>query len=76
MAIGNRRVVPKNFRLDPDQINRARKALAATTETETIMRALDYVIAEADRNRATAKANQAFLKSGISINDAFDSLGQ
>jgi hypothetical protein len=76
MAIGNRRVVPKNFRLDPDQINRARKALAATTETETIMRALDYVIAEADRNRATAKANQAFLKSGISIHDAFDSLGQ
>jgi hypothetical protein len=76
MAIQNRRVVPKNFRLDPDQINRAQKALAASTETETIVRALDYVIAEAARNRTTAKANQAFLKSGINIRDAFRSLDE
>jgi hypothetical protein len=76
MPIRTRRAVPKNFRLDPSQINRARKALAATTETETIVRALDFVIAEAARNRATAKANQTFLKSGISIRDAFGSLGE
>lgn len=76
MAVRNRRVVPKNFRLDPTQINRARKVLAATTETETIVRALDYVIAEAARNRATVKANQAFLKSGIAIRDVFGSLGE
>jgi hypothetical protein len=71
-----RRSVPKNFRLDPDQIARAKKALAATTETETIVRALDYVIAEAARNRATAAANDKFLKSGIVIHDALGSLAE
>jgi hypothetical protein len=76
MAIRNSSTVPKNFRLDPVQINRARKALAATTETETIVRALDFVISEAARNRATVEANRRFLKSGISIRDAFGSLGQ
>jgi hypothetical protein len=76
MAVQNRRAVPKNFRLDPVQINRARKALAATTETETIVRALDFVIAEAARNRATAEANRRFLKSGIGIQDAFSSMGE
>ena len=68
--------VPKNFRLDPDQIARAKKALSATTETETIVRALDYVITEAARNRATAAANDRFLKSGIVIHDAFGSLSE
>jgi hypothetical protein len=76
MAIQGRRVLPKNFHLDPEQIDRARKALAATTETETIVRALEFVISEASRNRATAKANRRFLKSGISIHDAFSSEGQ
>ncbi len=76
MPSAQRRSVPKNFRLDPDQIARAKKALSATTETETIIRALDYVIAEAARNRATAAANDRFLKSGIVIHDAFDSLTQ
>lgn len=76
MAVQNHRTVPKNFRLDPVQINRARKALAATTETETIVRALDFVIAEAARNRATAEANRRFLKSGINIQDAFCSIGE
>lgn len=76
MAIRNRRVVSKNFRLDPAQIARAKKALAATTETETIVRALDYVITEADRNRATAEANMRFLRSGIRIRDAFGSLAE
>ena len=68
--------VPKNFRLDPDQIAHAQKALAATTETETIVRALDYVIAEAARNRATVAANGRFRKSGIVIHDAFNSLAE
>ncbi len=74
MSVANRRTVPKNFRLDPAQIARARKALAATTETETIVRALDYVIDEADRSRAVAAANRRFLKSGIVIRDVFGSL--
>lgn len=76
MPVSKRRNVPKNFRLDPVQIARAKKALAATTETETIVRALDYVIAEAGRNRATAEANARFLKSGIHIRDAFGSLAE
>ena len=70
MPTAKSRVVPKNFRLDPVQITRAKKALAAKTETETIVRALDYVIAEAERNRSTAEANEKFLKSGIEIRDA------
>jgi hypothetical protein len=76
MAVANHRIVPKNFRLDPAKIARAKKALAATTETETIVRALDYVITEAGRNRVTAEANKRFLKSGIRIRDAFGSLAE
>ena len=76
MPVQNRLVVPKNFRLDPSQINRARKALAATTETETIVRSLDFVITEAARSRAAVEANRRFLKSGISIQDAFGSMSE
>ena len=75
MANPRRRTVHKNFRLDPAQIARAKKVLGAATETETIVRALDHVISEAERDRITAAANQRFLKSGIVIHDAFGSLG-
>lgn len=74
MSVTARRTVPKNFRLDPDQIARAKKALGASTETETIVRALDAVITEAARNRLAADANRRFLKSGIAIRDAFQTL--
>jgi Arc/MetJ family transcription regulator len=69
------RTVHKNFRLDPAQIARAQKVLGASTETETIVRALDHVISEAERNRLALQANQKFLSSGIVIEDAFGSLG-
>ena len=75
MANTRSRTVHKNFRLDPAQIARAKKVLGAATETETIIRALDHVISEAERDRVTAAANQRFLKSGIVIHDAFGSLG-
>jgi hypothetical protein len=75
MATARTRTVRKNFRLDPAQIAKAQKVLGAATETETIVRALDHVITEADRDRITAAANQRFLKSGIVIDDAFGSLG-
>lgn len=68
------RTVPKNFRLNPTQIAKAQKVLGAATETETIVRALDQVIAEGERDRMTTAANQRFLKSGIVIDDAFGSL--
>jgi hypothetical protein len=75
MATTRSRTVHKNFRLDPVQIARAQKVLGAATETETIIRALDQVISEAERDRITATANRRFLKSGIVIDDAFGSLG-
>lgn len=74
MAETRQRTVHKNFRLDPVQIARAQKVLGASTETETIVRALDHVISEAERNRLTIQANQRFLKSGVVIQDAFGSL--
>jgi hypothetical protein len=76
MPDANRRTVPKNFRLDPTQLARAKKALGATTETETIVRALDQVISEHARNRLAIEANQRFAKSRISIRDAFGSLAE
>jgi hypothetical protein len=68
--------VRKNFRLNQSQIARAQKALGVSTETEAIVRALDLVISEADRNRLTIEANQRFVKSGIRIRDAFGSLSK
>lgn len=74
MAAARSRTVRKNFRLDPAQIARAQKVLGAATETDTIIRALDRVITEAERDRIAAAANQRFLRSGIVIDDAFGSL--
>jgi hypothetical protein len=74
MAVMKQRTVHKNFRLDPAQIDRAQKVLGAATETETIVRALDLVISEGERNRLTVQANQKFLKSGIVLEDVFGSL--
>jgi hypothetical protein len=64
----------KHFQLDTRKIRLAQKALDATTETETIERALDLAIAEHERNRATAAAHQRFFKSGIEINDGYGNL--
>lgn len=76
MAQTRQATVHKNFRLDPAQIARAQKVLGASTETETIVRALDHVISEAERNRLTIQANQRFLKSGIDIKDVFGNLAE
>jgi hypothetical protein len=43
--------------------------LQAKTETETIERALDLVIAEYQRNRLAIEANERFVKSGIQVKD-------
>ena len=76
MAAARTSAVRKNIRLNQAQIALAQKDLGASTETETIVRALDLVISEAARNRRTAEANQRFFKSGIRIRDAFGSLSQ
>jgi ribosomal 50S subunit-associated protein YjgA (DUF615 family) len=56
------------------KIKRAQKALRARTETETIERALDLVIAEHKRNRSVLEATERFVKSGIDIKDVYGTL--
>jgi hypothetical protein len=66
----------KHFRLDAAKIRRAQRALRAETETETIERALDQVIAEHERNRLAAEANERFLRSGAKIKDIYGKLDE
>jgi len=46
----------KHVQLDQRKLDRARRALGARTETETLERALDIVVAEADIDRALRSA--------------------
>jgi hypothetical protein len=64
----------KHFQLDAGKLRRAQRVLRAETETETIERALDVVIAEHERNRLTVEANDRLVKSGIDIKDAYGTL--
>jgi len=57
------------------QIKRAQRALHAKTETEAIERALDFAIAEHEKNRLTLEATERFVKSGIEIKDVYGTLG-
>ena len=72
----SRRPGLKQFRLDPRKLKRAKTLLGASTEDETLDRALDEVITEHERNRRVLEANQRFLSSGIRIRDAFDRVAQ
>jgi hypothetical protein len=74
MATAKAQIVQKQFRLDTRKLKRAQKALDAATESEAIERALDLAIAEHERNRLAAEANQRFLKSGIEILDVYRAL--
>lgn len=64
----------KHFRLDASKIKRAQKVLRASTETETIDRALDLVITEHERDRLASAATERFLNSGIQIQDVYGNL--
>lgn len=64
----------KHFRLDGSKIKRAQKLLGAATETETIERALDEVIAEHERSRRAWGAHERFVRSGIGIDDVYGAL--
>ncbi len=68
---GTRTRTHKHFQLDSAKIKRAQKALGAKTETETLERALDKVIAEERRNRVLRAANEEFFRSGIEIKDVY-----
>ena len=74
MATEKSRIIHKHFRLDAVKLKRAQKLLEATTETETVERALDLAIAEHERNRLVAGANQKFVRSGVVIRDVFGTL--
>lgn len=65
----------KHFQLDPAKIKRAQKVLRARTETEAIERALDFAIAEHEKNRLALIATERFVKSGIQIRDVYGTLG-
>ncbi len=66
----------KHFRLNATKIRRAKRLLRANTETETIDRALDFVIAEHERNELVTEANDRFLRSGAQIGDVYGKLGE
>lgn len=68
------RVTHKHYQLDGAKIRRAQKVLHARTETETIERALDKVLDDAQRDHLAREAHERFLKSGIRILDVFGKL--
>jgi len=74
MGMISNRIAHKHFRLNVAKIKRAQKLMQAGTETETIDRALDAVIAEHERNRITCDANERFVKTGIKIRDVYGKL--
>ena len=74
MGTAGTRIAHKHFRLNAAKIKRAQKLMKAGTETETIERALDAVIAEHERNQAAREANERFVKSGIVIRDVYGKL--
>jgi hypothetical protein len=72
MTIAARRT-HKHFRLDSAKIKRAQEALHAKTETEAKERALDFAVAEHEKNRLL-QATERFIKSGIEIKDVYGTL--
>jgi hypothetical protein len=64
----------KHFQLDPSKIKRAQRVLRAKTETEAIERALDFAIAEHEKNRLALEASERFVTSGIEIQDVYGKL--
>ena len=65
----------KHFQLDAVKLKRAQKVLRAKTETEAIERALDFAIAEHERNRLALDATERFITSGVEIKDVYGTLG-
>jgi hypothetical protein len=76
MGTVRNRIAHKHLRLDTAKIKRAQRLLKAATETETVDRALDEVIAEHERNRLAREAHERFVKSGIEIKDVYGKLAE
>ena len=65
----------KHFQLDSVKIKRAQRVLRAKTETEAIERALDFAIAEHEKNRLVLEASERFVSSRIHIKDVYGTVG-
>ena len=76
MRNAKRQIAHKHFRLDARKIKQAQRVLQTGTETETIERALDTVIAEHERDRLARRANQRLVKSGIEIKNVYGKLAE
>jgi ribosomal protein S4 len=76
MGTARSQIAHKHFRLDVTKIKRAQRLLKTGTETETVDRALDVVIAEHERNRLTREANERFVRSGVEIRDVYGKLAK
>lgn len=76
MAATRSRVRHKHYRLDSNKIARAQKILRVDTETETIERALDFVLSEHERNQLAWEAMDRFLKSGVEVRDVYKKLSE
>ena len=61
----------KHLILDQMKLKKAQKVLGARTETETIERALEQVISEAEKDRRAWAATEKLIRSGIQIKDVF-----
>jgi hypothetical protein len=70
------RIRHKHYRLNANKIARAKKALGAATETETIERALDLALVEHRRNQLVWASTERFLGSGVEIRDVYDKLSE
>jgi hypothetical protein len=64
----------KHLQLDEAKLKRAQKVLRAKTDTETVERALEFVISEDEANRLAQEAHDRFLRSGITIRDVYGNL--
>ena len=75
-TVRNRR--NKHVVLDQKKLDRAKKILGASTETETLDIALTRVISEAEANRKAWTAHDKFvssmIKAGLEIEDVYGNL--
>jgi hypothetical protein len=74
MRTPGNRIAHKHFRLNAAKIKCAQKLIQVGTETETIERDLDAVIAEHRRDRITRDANERLVKTVIKIKDVYGKL--
>ena len=64
----------KHLILNQSKLSLAKEILGTRTETETVEKALDSVISEAEKNKIALEATEKFLRSNIEIKDVFGNL--